>query len=261
MGTKFPPRQSVKGFASYRAKNMRETEIITLESSARHEIVEICRRMYNRRYISGTDGNVSVRLSRNRILVTPSGVNKGFLRESDMVLLDSKGNLIKGKTKPSSEVKMHLLAYEMREDIGAAVHAHPVNAIAFTIARVSLAQCVLPEAVLSFGEVPTAGYATPSTGDVPRVLCEHLLKHDAVMMDRHGSLTLGRTLEEAYNRLESLEHTAEITLRARLLGPVAPLPQDEVLRLKNIAKDMGAQTSFTSCEGCNVCRPSGKKPS
>jgi L-fuculose-phosphate aldolase len=216
-------------------------------------IIETCRWMHQRGYISGTEGNVSIRISKRLIMMTPSGKNKGFLKPDDLVVLNESGNQIKGRQKPTSEYRLHLQVYKMRDDVNAVIHAHPKAAIAATIAGVSLAKCILPETILSFGSIPTADYATPTTEDVPLVLSRYIPVYNAIMMDRHGSLTLGSTIEEAYNRLESLEHTAEITLTARLLGPLKSLPATEVGRLMKMAKDMGINADFSGCSGCSVC--------
>jgi len=223
------------------------------EVEAREQIVECCRRMHDRGLISGGEGNASVRLGRNRVLVTPSGVNKGFIRTVDPVIIDLDGNPVKGRARPSSEVMVHLAAYNVRDDCGAVIHGHPPTAVAFTIAGLGLAQCVVPESIVMLGEVPTAPYATPSTDELALEVERLLVDHDVVMMDRHGSVTLGRDLFEAYDRLESLEHTAEITSRARMLGTVRPLPPSEVARLRSMAAAMGRVTPFKTCEGCNVC--------
>ncbi|NOZ00962.1 MAG: class II aldolase/adducin family protein [Deltaproteobacteria bacterium] len=227
------------------------------EITARQDVVDCCRRMHDRGLISGGEGNVSVRLGRNRILVTPSGLNKGFLRTVDLVVVDLEGHLVKGRGSPSSEVKVHLAAYRVREDCGAVIHAHPPTAVAFTIAGLSLAQCVVPESIITLGEVPTAPYATPSTDELAFQVEGLFDCHDVVMMDRHGSVTLGRDVMEAYDRLESLEHTARITYMARTLGAVRPLPDKEIQRLRAMAEAMGRETRFRSCKGCNVCGPLG----
>lgn len=223
------------------------------EHIAREQIVEVCRRMHERGLISGTEGNVSIRLEKSRILVTPSGVNKGFIKESDLVIIDEKGKEQRGGRKASSEVKVHLSAYRVRPDIASVVHAHPPTAVAFTIAGISLAQCILPESILVLGQTPTAPYAPPSSDELAQEMEKFFIQYDIVMMDRHGSVTLGRDVFQAYDRLESLEHTAVITLRARLLGPVRPLPEKEVRRLHQIAEALGIKSKFQSCENCNVC--------
>jgi len=226
------------------------------EAEGRRQIVKVCHRMYERGLIAGTDGNVSVRLTGGRILITPSGVHKGDLQQQDLVITDRQGQPVGGKRRPSSEILMHLLCYQVREDVGAVVHAHPVNAVALALAGVSLANCVLPESCLSLGFILTAPYTTPGTEEVPRALRDLVTRADAVLLDRHGSLTVGPNLTVAYNRLESVEHTARITLAARTLGPVSPLGERQVEQLRQVARKYGWADIPHGCEECNAC-PNG----
>ncbi len=209
------------------------------ESVAREQVVEVCRRMHEAGLIAGGEGNVSVRLSAVRLLVTPSGVNKGFLKASDLVATDLQGHPEGRGCKVSTEVKLHLAAYRARPDIGAVVHGHPPTAIAFTLAGLSLDQRLVPESVVALGEVPTAAYATPASEDVAAGVERLLHEHDVVMMERHGSVCVGPNVYAAYDRLESLEHTAKISFLARSLGPPRPLSDGEVARLHRLAEVQG----------------------
>ena len=222
------------------------------EWKLRKEIVEICRLMHEKGFISATDGNVSVRLSSDRILTTPSGKGKGFLTENELVVVDYEGNLISGDLPPSSEIKMHLIAYRLRPDVNAVVHAHPPVAVALTIAGLSLAKCILPEVVLTLGVIPTARYATPSTEEVPESIKDLLPHHDAILLERHGSVTLGRDLLDAYYKLEKIEHTAHITYLARQLGEVSTLTESQIEKLLAIS---GADETKRSvlCVHCGAC--------
>jgi L-fuculose-phosphate aldolase len=229
------------------------------EAEGRRQIVGVCRRMYQQGLIAGGDGNVSLRLSDDRLLITPSGLHKGDLTEEDLVITDRSGRRLAGRHRPSSEILMHLLCYQLREDVHAVVHAHPVHAVALAMAGVSLANCILPESCLSLGHILTAPYSTPGTEEVPAALRELVLRADALLLDRHGSLTLGPTLTVAYNRLESLEHTARITHAARCLGEVHPLSERQVEKLREVAEKYGWATIPRGCETCNAC-PNGRAP-
>jgi L-fuculose-phosphate aldolase len=209
--------------------------------------------MYERGHIAGTDGNVSLRLSEDRLLITPSGVHKGDLAEEDLVVTDREGTRLSGRHRPSSEILMHLLCYQMREEVHAVVHAHPVHAVALAMAGVSLANCILPESCLSLGFILTASYSTPGTDEVPQVLRDLVSRADAILLDRHGSLTLGPTLTVAYNRLESMEHTARITHAARCLSDVRPLSERQVEKLRQVAQKYGWATIPRGCDECNAC--------
>ena len=140
------------------------------EAEGRRRIVSVCRRMYERGLIAGADGNVSVRLGDDRLLITPSGLHKGDLAEEDLVITDRAGKPLAGRHRPSSEILMHLLCYDLREEVRAVVHAHPVHAVALAMAGVSLANCILPESCLALGHILTAPYSTPGTEEVPAAL-------------------------------------------------------------------------------------------
>jgi len=229
------------------------------EAEGRRQIVRVCRRMHERGFIAGSDGNVSLRLTGDRLLITPSGKHKGDLAEEDLVITDREGKLLSGQHRPSSEILMHLLCYQVREDVHAVVHAHPVHAVALAMAGVSLANCILPESCLALGHILTAPYSTPGTEEVPAALRDLVLRADAVLLDRHGSLTLGASLGVAYNRLESVEHTARITHAARCLGEVHPLSERQVEKLRQVASKYGWATIPRGCEACNAC-PNGRAP-
>ncbi len=208
--------------------------------------------MYERGYIVAGDGNVSVRVGRDRVVVTPAGAHKGMLRPADLVLTDLRGVPLRGGS-PSSEMRMHVEVYARRPEVRAVVHAHPPHVLAFSVAGQSLGQCILPEVVFALGRVAQAGYATPTTSEVPRIIAEHVARSNALILDRHGTLTLGEDLAAAFNRLETLEHTAKITWLARALGPIAPLPAEEVKRLHALAEGIGLQRAYPDCAGCDVC--------
>lgn len=234
------------------------------EAEARREIVSICRRMYDKGFVAAADGNASVRIGGGLIVATPTGAHKGMLDERDLVVCDSTGKVIRGTQPPSSEIRMHLLMYERRPDVQAVLHAHPPITIAFSIVGVGLAECVLPESVFSLGNVGQVGYATPTTEDVPQAVSQYADDYNVMILDRHGSLTVGKDLDQAYCRLEALEHTARITYLARQLGPVSPLPEQEVIRLQQIAVGLGVSTGdrYTGCRECNICNratPSGPR--
>jgi L-fuculose-phosphate aldolase len=226
------------------------------EGELRQYLVEICHRLYRQGMIAAGDGNVSARLDEERVLVTPTGMHKGFIKESDLVITDVHGKLLRGTKKPSSEFLMHELIYAERPEMGAVVHAHPPMTVGLALAGVTLAECVLSETCLVLGPILTAPYSTPTTDEVPRVLRPYVRQSNAVIMDRHGALTYGRDLDEAYNRMEAMEHAAKITHAARALGPVAPLPRVEVDKLQQLARDLGIPRAPDPCSLCNAC-PNG----
>jgi L-fuculose-phosphate aldolase len=223
------------------------------EPELRRHLVEICHRLYRQGMIAAGDGNVSARIDDERVLVTPTGMHKGFITEADLVVVDVHGRLLKGTRKPSSEFLMHELVYLERPDMRAVVHAHPPITVGLALAGVTLAQCVLSETCLVLGPILTAPYSTPTTHEVPTVLRPYVRQSNAVVMDRHGALTYGRDLDEAYNRMEAMEHASKITHAARALGPVSPLPPHEVDKLQALAQRLGIPRAPDPCTLCNAC--------
>ncbi len=218
------------------------------EREAKKKIVEIGQRLYEKGLISATDGNLSIRIG-DRIIATPSGVSKGFLKENELVIVDRSGNKLSGSGKPSTELDMHLEVYKVRPDVEAVVHAHPPKCLSFIIAGENLSQCVIPEVIVSIGAIPTAPYATPSTEDMPQSIREPIQRTDTIMLDRHGSLTVGHNIEAAYNKLEKMEHAAEVMLYAKLLGNVRTLGRAEVDKLMGLRDSTyGLQGKVIRCD-------------
>jgi len=231
------------------------------ESELRGDIIQVCRLMHQNKLVAATDGNVSVRLPDGRLLFTPSGVSKGIVREDQLSVTDMRGRSIAGG-EPSSEIRMHLAVYEERPDVRAVVHAHPPIATAFTVAGVSLAPCVLPEVVFHLGTIPTSAYATPASEQGPGVVRELIRGCDAILLDRHGTLTVAEDVFKAYFKLEKVENYAQVMLLARQLGRVRLLPRAEVDRLMETRRQLGITGKVTMCRGCSACQdyPDGLLP-
>lgn len=194
----------------------------------RAEIVATGKRLYGRGLVGGSEGNISVRVDTARILATPSGLCKGFLTPEDLVVTDATGKLLSGNSRPSSELKMHLKIYALREDVQAVVHAHPPVATGFSIAGQPLNECVVPEVVATLGWVPIVPYGTPSTDELAERLTPYARAHDALLLANHGAVTYGASLERAINIMESLEQATRSLLVARLLGKVHRLSREDV---------------------------------
>jgi L-fuculose-phosphate aldolase len=213
------------------------------ERTARRQIAEAAREIYTRKLSGALDGNISIRIGDQRIATTPSGVHKGRLTPEDIVITDLDGKPV-GRApqrngqplKPSSEVALHTMAYTIRPDVHAVVHAHPPMALAYTIAGGRLSEVLVSEVVFALGIIATAPYTTPTTRQVPDVLRDYLRCYDVVIMARHGSVTVGADLDGALARLDALEHTAQIYTTVQLLGGAPPIPAAEVDRLFAIAK-------------------------
>jgi L-fuculose-phosphate aldolase len=217
------------------------------ETQLRAEIVEVGRRMYARGYTASNDGNISARLDDGRLLMTPKSVCKGFMDPSMMCITDLDGRKLAGERDPSSEMQMHLEVYRQRPDVNAVVHAHPPIATAFAVAGIPLDRAVLAEVVTTLGSVPIAEYATPSTQELPDAVRKYVKAHDGMLLANHGALTLGADLFSAYFKMETIEHFANISFVARMLGGERLLSRDEVLRLQGLRGMYGIASPAPIC--------------
>jgi len=202
------------------------------ERCQRLEICAVGHRLYQRGYVIACEGNLSVRLDAERILLTPSGVCKGDLTPQELLLTDLSGVVLSGAGQPSSEMQMHLLYYRARPDVQAICHAHPPTATGFAVAGRALEEAILPpEVVIALGKVPLAPYGTPGTSELCAGLEPLVSKHDAILLENHGVVTCGKNLRTAYYHMETVEQCARVLLTAASLGRSRLPPRVEVQKL------------------------------
>jgi L-fuculose-phosphate aldolase len=226
------------------------------EREARKLICEIGKLMYERSYVVSSDGNVSVRLDENTVLATPTMTCKGRMTEDGLALTDMDGKAISGG-KASSELAMHLLIYKMRPEIKAVCHAHPPHGTAFAVAGIAIDKPILSEVILTLGCVPLTGYGTPSTDELTEAMKPFVPHHNALLMANHGAVAYGGDLWQAFDRLETLEHTAKIAILAKALGGANDLPKDAIEKLINIREKAGYLTPAARCQSCGYLHESG----
>lgn len=210
------------------------------EASIRLEIVQACRRLYQRNMLAAADGNISFRLTNGRILITPSGRPKAFIEPNELAVMNLEGQVLEGK--PSSERCMHLEIYRLCPEARAVIHAHPPHAVAWSLARPELGELPsehLSEVILGAGRIPFVPYARPTTAVMGEVLRPYLPKCRAMILSRHGAVCWGETLEESLNGMERVEHSAQILWLAETLGGSKPLPKDEVNVLRAMRAEFG----------------------
>jgi len=185
-----------------------------------------CRQLAAQGSIAGRDGNISVRLGPERVLVTPSGFIKSLVTAADMVEVDLTGNLLRRSSrKPTSELDLHLRILRHRPDVQAVVHAHPRTATGFAVAGQEIPGNLLPELIFVVGPVPLVPFSMPGTPELGDRIVPYLEdhRHHALLLANHGAVTMGRTLDEAWIRMETLEHGARIIMAARQIGQPQPL--------------------------------------
>lgn len=191
-----------------------------------------CRQLAARGLIAGRDGNLSVRLGPERVLVTPSGFIKSLVTAGDMVEVDLDGTPRRDSNrKPTSELELHLRILRHRPDVNAVVHAHPPTATGFAVAGEAIPGNLLPELIFVVGPVPLVPFGMPGTPELGDRVVPYLTGHSALLLANHGAVTMGKTLDEAWIRMESLEHAARIIAAARALGRPQPLTAAAVERL------------------------------
>ncbi len=220
------------------------------------QIAKCCSRLADVGLIAGADGNVAVRVGRDRALVTPTGLLKADLDPDDIVEVDLTGKRVRGHRRPSSELDMHLRILRAREDVQAVVHAHPPVATGFSVAGEAFDACVLPEMIFQVGWVPVVPYGTPGTPELGERIEPYIAGHDALILANHGAVTMGTSLAEAQIRMESLEHSAKIILTARLLGRVNPLAPDDVRRLEELRRARDQPGAYPGCPVPDQTEPS-----
>jgi L-fuculose-phosphate aldolase len=216
--------------------------LAALVAQRRADIAAACRRLHARGLLAGTEGNLSCRLPDGTLLITASGVDKGAAEPADVLHLHADGTLRhdawsdapegnaparERRSRPSSELLMHLACYAARADVQAIVHAHPPAATGFAAAGCTLPANVLPELPVVIGPVALVPYGRPGTVALGAAMQPYLASHDVFLLANHGVTVVGSSLTDAVLRMESVEQSARILLVARLLGGATPLPAAE----------------------------------
>lgn len=221
------------------------------ETACREWICEIGRRMYDKDLVAANEGNLSIRID-NRLLATPTGVCKGFLKPEDLVVTDLEGKQISGDMKVSTEILMHVVVYKHRQDVTAICHGHPTYATAHAVAGIPLTEALMPEVVVTLGCVPVAPYGTPSTQELANSLMDLVPNYDAILLANHGAITYGTDLEQAFFKIEILEHFAKINILTRTLGRPTLLSREAVDKLFDVREKYGITAPEFRQLGCPV---------
>jgi len=224
------------------------------EKSARRDIVEAGRRLYMRGFACANDGNLSARISMNEIIVTPSGVSKGFMTEDMLIKLEldctiKDTNIVEpstngGDLKPSSEIKMHLAIYRKSPEVFAVCHAHPPVSSAFAAAGVALDQAFLQETVVSLGVIPVAKYEEPGTKALADGVAEFCLDYHGALLEHHGPVTWGGSVFQALYSMESIEYSATVAMYSRMLGFDRKLDSIQIAKLTAMRPQWGITASL-----------------
>lgn len=205
--------------------------------SLRRQICDIGKRAYDKGMGAANDGNISVLLEDGTLLCTPTGVSKGYMTPDMICRIDRTGNLVEDCAyKPSSEIKMHLVVYDQREDVRAVVHAHPVYATVHAICGKPLVEQIMPESTIFLGEVPLTPYGLPSTPELAEAIIPALKRHDALLLENHGALSCGHDLQSAWFKMEALDYYAKVVYLAAAYGGPKEFSQREIDRLVELRR-------------------------
>ena len=215
------------------------------EQQAREEIARCSQLLWERGWVANHDGNVTVRLDDGRILATPTAVSKRLITADNVIALGADGKLLDNQRipgKPFSELHLHLRCYKERPDVRCVVHAHPPTATGFSVSGLALDTPIIAEAVVSLGPgAPLVPYAKPGSPAAEDGLASVLVDADAALLANHGVISVGADVEQAYLRMELVEHLAKIQLAARQIGRVNTLSDADVASLleKRTAAGLG----------------------
>lgn len=235
------------------------------EQTAKRDLIKVCHLMYERSYVVSSDGNVSMQLDDGRVLATPTMTCKGRMTEDLLAITDLEGRPLNDR-RASSELAMHLLIYRERPDVKAVCHAHPPHGTAFAVAGLPIDQPILSEVILTLGCVPLAEYGTPSTQELTDAMRPLVKHHNALLMANHGAVAYGADLWQAWDRLETLEHTAKIAILSRVLGGSRNLSPEAIEKLINVREASGYLGESARCQACgylhetNLTCPTGDRP-
>lgn len=196
------------------------------------ELMNICHLLYERNLVTASDGNISVRISEEHILLTPSGRNKGMLQKEEILVLDGNGNTIQGEGRASKEYPMHKEIYRRRQDVKAVVHTHPVYATAFALAGKNLPDNYLIESRMMLGRTALADYAAPGTPALAAAAARYAEECNAILLRNHGALTLGKNLMDAFQKMEVMESIAKTIILSRLIGEPEPISEENMAAMK-----------------------------
>lgn len=198
------------------------------------QIIHVGQQLYHRGFVAANDGNISARINEEQVLITPTGISKGFMQPDDFVIIDMAGKKIAGNKKPSSEYRLHLKIYRERPDVHSVCHAHPPYVTAFAVSGINFDFSILPEVIIALGEIPLVKYAPPGSATLLENLKPFLKDCTAFVLQNHGAMTIGKDVQSAHYRMETLEHFAHIFYLAKNLGKVNYLSQNEVKTLLNL---------------------------
>ena len=199
-----------------------------LNYSEKGDVARFMRRLYDRFLTTASGGNISLKVNEQHVLITPSALDKGIISAEEIAVVSMEGKSLTKKFKPSIETTMHLEIYKKRNDVLAVVHAHPVYASLFTTINRKVNTRLIAEALYMLGEPVVAEYALMGTSELAQIVAEASLKSNVILLKNHGVLTVGKTLLEAFDRMEVLENCAKMTFLTELLQEKQEMTPEQI---------------------------------
>jgi L-fuculose-phosphate aldolase len=227
----------------------------------KEQICDIGRRLWARAYVDGNGGNISIRVTDELVLCTPTLVSKGFMKPADLCLVDMEGNQKAGVKKRTSEILMHLQMMKAQPKAKAVVHCHPPHATAFAVAGVKPPTCMIPEIEVFIGDVPIAPYYTPGTPEMGKQVAALVDKHNTILMANHGVVSWSGTVEDAYFKMEIVEaYCRTVVVAAQLGTELKTFSPGQLQELLQIKKGLGIPDRRFGLKECELCDNSEWRP-
>jgi L-fuculose-phosphate aldolase len=225
------------------------------EWKLREEMCEVGRRVYAKGFAAANDGNISYRLSEDRVLCTPTRVSKGFMKPDDLCIVDLDGKQVSGKRKRSSEILLHLTIMKTRPDVKSCVHCHPPHATAFAVAHEPIPKCTMPEFEVFLGEVAMTPYETPGGQAFADTVIPYVKDTDTIILANHGTITCGSDLMDAYFKTEIIDAYCRILILAKQLGNVQYYSDEKAAELLRLKPGLGIRDVRLErgLENCDLC--------
>ena len=206
----------------------------------RAEIIKVGRKLWQRQYVDGNGGNISVRLGGKYVLCTPTMLSKGDLEPADICLSDLEGNILAGDRARTSEFPLHLEIYRANPWAQAVVHCHPPYATAFAAAGSAPPVGYISEFELFIGPVAVAPYETPGTKAFAETVVPFVQDHNTILLTNHGVVCWSDTVTHAEWLIEILDTYCKTLLLARQTGlPLKRIPDEKIRELLEIKRRLG----------------------
>jgi ribulose-5-phosphate 4-epimerase/fuculose-1-phosphate aldolase len=200
----------------------------------KQSVLETALRMVRDGIAHGAQGNISARDPETGLVaITPSAIHYEDMCVDDVPIIDIEGKVIEGQWKPTSETPMHTLFYRYLPDLGAVVHSHAPYASAFAITGQPIPVVLIESAACIGHPVQVAPYATPGTEELGRICLDTMGDGCAVILANHGLLSIGHTLDQAYDATIAAETTARLVILARSMSaePI-PMPSEAAEKMR-----------------------------